>query len=232
MLLAEFELWHSRPIAPTRRIALGRLNLPVDPAPGFGGVLLGAVMAHSIKEVDEDLMPDIQRLMNEIDKGRRVVQPRLRHRFQADRHGLALSVHRMFQDGESIRFDFDSTATPLQNVLATVYVLERLHEDTRHQLVSVLRKSMTWRGPLGASFVNHLVGGRSSTISAIADPRAWALDVLGFPGGTVKYSKREVMKHFRESLRNAHPDHGGNVTHASRAINDITEARRVLLDAL
>ena len=44
MLLAELEIWHSRPITPTRRVALGHLVLPADPAPGFGGVLLGAVV--------------------------------------------------------------------------------------------------------------------------------------------------------------------------------------------
>jgi hypothetical protein len=36
MLLSELEIWHSRPVTPTRRVALGNLVLPVDPAPGFG----------------------------------------------------------------------------------------------------------------------------------------------------------------------------------------------------
>ena len=39
MILAELEAYQSRPIAPTRRLALGELNLPCDPAPGFGGIL-------------------------------------------------------------------------------------------------------------------------------------------------------------------------------------------------
>jgi DnaJ-class molecular chaperone len=48
----------------------------------------------------------------------------------------------------------------------------------------------------------------------------------------VKVSKREVMVRYRESLRLAHPDHGGDATKASKAIIDITEARRVLLDSI
>ena len=44
--LAELEIHHSRPFAPTRRIALGPSRLPVDPAPGPGGVLLGGIVAH------------------------------------------------------------------------------------------------------------------------------------------------------------------------------------------
>ena len=43
--LAELQIFHSRPFAPTRRIALGQSSLPVDPAPGPGGILLGAVVA-------------------------------------------------------------------------------------------------------------------------------------------------------------------------------------------
>ena len=37
-----------------RRLALGNLVLPVDPAPGFGGLLLGAVVAAHIRDVDDD----------------------------------------------------------------------------------------------------------------------------------------------------------------------------------
>jgi hypothetical protein len=51
MLLAEIEVWHTRPAVPTRRVALGHLVLPVDPAPGFGGLLLGAVVAAHLRGV-------------------------------------------------------------------------------------------------------------------------------------------------------------------------------------
>ena len=36
----------------------------------------------------------------------------------------------------------------------------------------------------------------ASTIAAMADPRAWALEMLGFPPGTVKPSKREIQVRF------------------------------------
>jgi hypothetical protein len=232
VLLAEFEIWHSRPIAPTRRVALGSMMLPVDPAPGFGGLLLGAVMAVNLHSVDEDLVPDVHRLLGEIERGERVAQPRLRHRFQVDRHGLAVSRHRLLGDDDTVRFEIDSVGAPLQQVLGAVYALERLDAPVRRAVVPTLRRAMTWNGPMGADFVNHLVGRGTSSIAAAVDPRAWALDVLGFPGGTVRFTKREVMDRFRERLRTAHPDHGGDEGQASRAIGDITEARRVLLDAL
>jgi hypothetical protein len=53
VLLAELEVWHSRPFTPTRRVALGHLVLPADPPPGFGGLLLGTVVAAHLGGVNE-----------------------------------------------------------------------------------------------------------------------------------------------------------------------------------
>ena len=228
MLLAELEIWHSRPITPTRRVALGHLVLPADPTPGFGGVLLGAVVARHLFEVDEDLHPDIQRLILEVQRGDRVVQPRLRHRFQVDRHGLSRSVHRLMGEDDAAEFVFGSHGNPLQQVLGAIYALERLEPATRRALGPVLVRSMSWRGPIGASFISYLVGNATNSVSALADPRAWALEVLGFPAGTIKPSKREITQRFRDKLRLVHPDHGGAEDRASREIADLAEARRVL----
>lgn len=232
MLLAELEIFHSRPIAPTRRLSIGHLVLPVDPVPGFGGLLLAAVMAVYVRDVDEDLLPDIQRLLVEIEHGSRVVQPRLRHRFQVDRHGLSHSSHRLIGNGDSIEFDLNSRGTALQQVLGAVYSLERLNDDARRALVAVMRKAMTWRGPIGPSFINYIANSKSSSVMALADPRAWALDILGFPVGTVTPVKKDIQRRYRDGLRRVHPDHGGDESVASRAISDITEARRILLEAL
>lgn len=228
MLLAELEIWHSRPITPTRRVALGHLVLPADPTPGFGGVLLGAVIARHLFEVDDDLHPDIQRLILEVQRGDRVVQPRLRHRFQVDRHGLSRSVHRLMGEDDAAEFVFDAHGNPLQQVLGAIYALERLEPATRRALGPVLVRSMSWRGPIGASFISYLVGNATNSVSALADPRAWALEVLGFPAGTIKPSKREITQRFRDKLRLVHPDHGGAEDRASREIADLAEARRVL----
>ena len=232
MLMAELEIFHSRPIAPTRRLSLGHLFLPVDPLPGFGGILLGAVVSAYIRDIDDELIPDIQRLLIEIDRGTRVVQPRLRHRFQVDRHGLSHSSHRIIANGDTVEFVFNCHGTPLQQVLGAIYSLERFDESIRRALVPLIRKAMTWRGPIGNSFIAYMAGSNASSVSALADPRAWALEVLGFPSGTVKPGKRDIMAKYRESLRKAHPDHGGDAKDAGKKIDDITEARRVLLDAL
>ncbi len=228
MLLAELEVFHTRPAVPTRRIALGHLVLPVDPPPGFGGLLLGAVVANHITGVDVELHGDVHRLIAEIERNDRIVQPRLRHRFQVDRHGLSHSRHLMIGVGDDIEFDFGTNGSDLAQVLGAVYAVERLDITSRRVIAPVLVKATRWRGPIGPALIAHLAGAQSATLAALADPRAWALGMLGFPAGSASPSKREVTKQYRVRMRDVHPDHGGAAIDASKAILDLNEARRIL----
>ena len=228
MLLAELEVWHTRPAVPTRRVALGHMVLPVDPAPGFGGLLLGAIIAEHLYGIEDDLVPDVHRLITQIADGERIVQPRLRHRFQVDRHGLAKSHHRMLGNGDDISFDFRSQGTDLVQVLGAIYAVERLAPEHRRRLAPVLQKAARWRGPIGPALISYLAGSQTLALEALADPRAWALGVLGFEPGGKTPSKRDVTARFRERMRNVHPDHGGDSVDAAKAMSDLAEARRVL----
>lgn len=232
MLLAELQIWHTRPVTPTRRVALGHLVLPTDPAPGLGGVLLAAVVAAYLPNVEQELTPDISRLIDQVARGQRIVQPRLQHRYQVDRHGLAVSVHQMVGDAEHVEFDLHSMGRPLSQVLGAVYALERFDLDIRRQVAPVLHRAMRWQGPIGPSFVADITGVSRVDLVGITDPRAWALDLLGFPVGTSKVTKKDVMNRFRVRLREAHPDHGGNDADAGVTIERLGEARRILLERL
>jgi hypothetical protein len=117
-------------------------------------------------------------------------------------------------------------------VLGAVYALERLDVLARHALTPVVHKAMRWRGPIDANFLSYLAGTATASITAMTDPRAWALELLGFPAGTVSPSKRDVQRRYRESLRGAHPDHGGSIDNAGQRIEQLSEARRVLLAAI
>jgi len=231
-LLSEVEIFHSRTQSPTRRLSLGNLVLPVDPAPGLGGLLLGGIIAAHLHEVAEELVPDVHRLVLQVDRGDRVVQPRLLHRYQIDRQGLSRSRHRLVGDGERLSYEFETNGSALQQVLGAIYSLERLDVLVRHALTPVLHKAMRWRGPLDANFLSYLAGSSTSSITAMTDPRAWALELLGFPAGTVSPTKRDVQRRYRESLRDAHPDHGGSINEAGQRIEQLGEARRVLLAAI
>jgi hypothetical protein len=230
MLLAELEIYHTRPAVPTRRVALGTLVLPVDPPPGFGGLLLGAIVAQHLPGVDPDLVPDVRRLIDEVDRGDRVVQPRLRHRYQVDRHGLSHSRHRLVGSGDDVEFDFAATGSDLAQVLGAIYAVERLDPTSRRLIAPLLRKATRWRGPIGPALIAHLAGSQAQELSSLADPLAWALAVLGFPPDSERPSSREVTKSYRTRMRAVHPDHGGDRATASKEILDLNAARRILTD--
>ena len=232
MLLAELEVFHNRNFSPTRRLALGRRHLPLDPPPGFGPVLLGGIIAVGAEELDHEDHDAVRRLVGQLEHGQRIVQPRIRHRYQADHHGLARTVARLVGGGESLEFDFDGNGSPLQMTLAAVYAGGELPLSVRPRVFDVLRKGLAWRGPIGPSLITHLTGksgAQAWSASAFADPRQWALDLLGFTANGKGPNRKDVQRRFRELLRSAHPDHGGETEDAAERIADLTEARRILL---
>jgi hypothetical protein len=231
VLLAELEIWHSRPIAPTRRVALGRRVLPMDPAPGFGGLLLGAVVAGHMEQLDPDFLPELSNLLDDLQAGRRIAQPRLRHRFQVDHIGLAKSRHRLIGLGDELSFDLQPEGSPASQILGAAYAAGRLDRGHRPAVMDVLRRAARWRGDVGPGLIAHLSGAsgaRTRSPGAFAHPEVWALMVLGFDDGSVP-AKRDVQRRFRVLVRDAHPDAGGEELIAAQRIADLTEARDILL---
>jgi hypothetical protein len=240
-VLAELEIFHSRAIAPTRRVALGESRLPTEPPPGFGGILLGGVVAAHIADIDPDLHPDLMRLTVQLEEGLRIAQPRLRNRLQKDRVGLLRSRFRLVGEGEDLQFDFDERCTAAQAVLGAAYAAGQFDPPVRHVVMSTLRRAMRWVGPVGPDLIASLVGlGHTpSAIPAFENPVSWALTTLGFESANgngrnnvavaVSPSREDVQRRFRGLLRDAHPDHGGEVDEAAQRIADLSEARRILL---
>lgn len=232
MILAELDVFHSRSFSPTRRVALGRQILPVDPPPGFGGVLLGGIVAANIDDIDPELKPDLHRLTMQLEDGRRIPQPRLRHRFQIDHVGLARSRHRLVSEGEGIEFELEEKGAATQQVLAAVYAAGHLPPSPRRRVMETIRKGMRWRGPIGPALITHLsglTGAQAWSAAAFEDPVHWALGVLGLVGNGSGPPRGDVQRRFRELLRLAHPDHGAAAEGAAQRIADLTEARRILL---
>ena len=91
-----------------------------------------------------------------------------------------------------------------------------------------MQKAVRWRGPIGASMIAHFAGSQSTTLEALADPRGWAMQILGFELTAKSPGKREVTKAFRARMRDVHPDHGGAELDAAKAMSDLSEARRIL----
>jgi hypothetical protein len=236
MVLAELEVFLSRPIAPTRRVALGSCTLPMDPAPGFGGILLAGIVARFARELDEEMLSDLGYLLSELERGQRVPQPRLRHRFQRDRVGLQRARHRLVGVGEELRFQFDERGTAAQNVLCAVYAAARVPDAVRPAVMASIRRGLEWAGPVDERLIAHL-SGRSipPSVAVVGDPVLWALDVLDLSEGRVDVadrdipSRRSVQRAFRQGIRDAHPDHGADDEAAAARISELAEARRILL---
>ena len=234
MILAELEVFHSRPIVPTRRVALGRRHLPCSPAPGFGGILLGGIVAAHIPVLDPELFDDLHRLTLQLEAGRRIPQPRLRHRLQTDRIGLQRSVHRIGGEGEELAFELDDKGAPAHHILAAVYAAGELSLGPRTRVMDAIRKAMRWSGAIDGTLVAHLSGlGRHHEWSteAYRDPVGWALGVLDLHGNGHRGApdRQVVQGRFRHLVRRAHPDHGGDTAAAAARLAELAEARRILL---
>ena len=234
VIVAELEIYHSRPIAPTRRIALGNCVLPVDQVPGAGGMLLAGVVAHVASHVEADLREGLVRRIDDLDAGLRCPQPRVKHRFQTDQVGLIRSTHRLVSNDDDLSFEFDDElGRPVQQALGAIYAAGALPNEAQPEIFDAIRNALLWVGDVDARFITEVMGGRKASMADLMswnDPVVWALEVLGIDAGASDgASKRVVQRRFRTLLRDAHPDHGGITDEAAQRIADLTEARRILL---
>jgi len=236
MLLAEIEIRHSRAVAPTRRVALGPHWLPTEPAPGYGGILLGGIVAAHLGELDAELRDGFMALVDDLEEERRIAQPRLRHRFQTDVVGLDRSRHKLTgQPGDlllsDLTFELEGSGRPVPQLLGAIYAVRRLHEQARPAVYAAIRKAARWEGGPSPELVSHLADHTAAPPVAwrsLATDERWALQVLGF-GPEIMPERDEVQRRFRSLLRESHPDHGAETEGAGQRIVELTEARRILL---
>ena len=232
MLLAEIEVRHSRAVAPTRRVALGELWLPTDPPPGYGGVLLGGIVAAHLGEVDLETRIDFIALLDDLVAGEDIRQPRLRHRFQTDMIGLDRTLHKLTGTAESAsEFEIGGFGRSVPQLLGVIYAAGRLHEAARPAVFTAIRKAAQWEGSVGHDLIEHLSDLRSLppvSWRRFATDERWARKVLGF-GPESEPERGEVVARFRSLLRESHPDHGADSEGAGQRILELTEARRILL---
>ncbi|MBT95149.1 MAG: hypothetical protein CL431_04180 [Acidimicrobiaceae bacterium] len=232
MVLAELEIFHSRTNAPTRRVALGYVYLPVKKGSGNGAVLLAGIVARFMPDIDEDFYDDYKKLLYQIQRGERISQPRLRHRFQEDRIGLARTVHRLQDHEGKYRFTFElNEAAAEQNILAAAYSIRQFAYKDRPAVVNLMNKAVRWRGEVGTDFISYLLSRHDKFVADLGheSSESWALQILGI--SSINPDAEEVKKQFRKLLRTTHPDTGEDNTKidAAKRIQELSEARRILL---
>ena len=230
MLLAEFEIRHSRSIAPTRRVALGDLYLPTDPPPGFGGILLAGVVAASVNRIEDEERDGLDALLADVERGAKILQPRLRYRYQTDVHGLERSHHRLVGNGEAMVLEYDDHGAALPQALAAVYAAGRLTYKARPDVFRLLRRATRWELGNDPRLLGHITGDEAVNAhwSNSALDEGWALRLLGF-SASAEPARSAILKRFRKLLFEAHPDQGGDADTASTRISELTEAKRILL---
>jgi hypothetical protein len=230
VLLAELEIRHSRAVAPTRRVALGDLWLPTDPAPGFGTILLAGIVAAHVNRLDDDSRDELDVLVADLERGIRIAQPRLRHRFQTDVVGLDRSHHRLVGVGEAMGLELDEHGAVLPQVLGAVYAAGKLSYSARGGAFRLLRRATRWHGDNDDRLLGYLTGDEAAyrPWRTPQHDERWALRILGF-GVRGEPSRSDILAEFRRLVRTAHPDHGGATDRAGQRITDLTQAKRILL---
>jgi len=194
-------------------------------------VLLGGMVAAHARDLPADVYDETLLLWHDLSAGRRIVQPRVRHRFQVDRQGLTSANCSLVSTDDGPAFDFppETGGTPIHFVLAACYAVGMIEADARLPVLSAIRKAMAWQGGLDRSLVLHLTGGETGSMGLeTQDPVSWALGILGLDNDD-RQDAPTVQKRARLLLREAHPDHGASVDGAADRIKQLTEARRILL---
>lgn len=177
-------------------------------------------------------------VMDRLSRGVKVVQPRVRHRFQTDRVGLTVSRQQLVAVNGSLEFRFDDdNARPVQLALGALYAAGSLPAESRRTVFDTFEAALVWSRPVDGAFISYMMGGNSAGLDdelvrlrAWHDPVSWALEILEIDhSGEDLPSKRHIQRRFRSLLRDAHPDHGAHDADAAARIAELSEARRILL---
>jgi len=132
MVLAELNIRHTRRHQPTRRVAIGDVYLPTS-GPGYGAVLLGAVVSEHLSELDEEQLDLLPRLLADARDGLSVPRIAMRYRLQTDVHGLDRSRHRLVAGTGAVVLELDRHGWADPQVIGAVMAaadIERAIEAT------------------------------------------------------------------------------------------------------
>jgi len=249
VLLAELNIWHTRRHMPTRRIALGDAYLPMS-GPGWGAVLLGAVVAEHLDELDEEQRDLLPRLVDDAHHGLAVPRIALRYRLQTDTHGLDRSRHRIVSEvgvasAPILVLEIDRHGAPAPQIIGAVMAAAALPSTPRRAALRAIEAAISRPELPEGLVVRRLLqgvpglrpfapptvdvnGADAERWRAIPAERRWAMEVLGLRADMV-VERRDVQARFRRLVRLAHPDHGATRDGAAERLAELRDARELLL---
>jgi hypothetical protein len=149
MVLAELNIRHTRRHQPTRRVAIGDVYLPTS-GPGYGAVLLGAVVSEHLPELDEEQLDLLPRLLADARDGLSVPRIAMRYRLQTDVHGLDRSRHRLVAETGGVVLELDRHGWADPQLIGAVMAAAALPSSARGTALRAIEDAV--RAP-------HLPGG-------------------------------------------------------------------------
>ena len=242
MVLAELLVRHTRRHMPVRRVAVERAHLPTG-GPAHGAVLLGAVVAEFLPELEAEQAEALPRVLHEARSGLGVPRLALRFRLQIDTHGLDGSRHRLVGEGGRTVLELDRHARPDPQVLGAVMAAAALPGSARDVALRAIGRAVARPVlPDGIAVRRLLLGvpgvlpppmpaGDRSGVGAwfgVSADQRWAMEVFGLTAGA-RLERADVQARFRRLVRQAHPDHGAVPVGAAERLAELTEARTLLL---
>lgn len=248
MVLAELLVRHTRRHMPTRRVAVGEAYLPTG-GPAYGAVLLGAVVAECVPELDAEQAELLPGLIDEARNGLSVPRIALRYRLQTDVHGLDRSRHRIVSEPTRVVLELDRHGRPDPQVIGAVMAAAALPPGARSVAFRAIKDALRRPGrmPEGVEVRRLLmgipgappppVGSWAGTGDAgprwagVSTEQRWAMEVLGL-GADAALDRTDVQSRFRRLVRLAHPDHGAEDRGAAQRLAELAEARTVLLGCI
>jgi hypothetical protein len=252
--LAELNVRHTRRHMPTRRIAVGDAYLPTGGAAN-GARLLAAVVAEQVHGLDDEQLDLLPRFLADARTGLNVPRIALRYRLQTDTHGLDRSRHRLLEEHGNTVVELDVHGHPAPQVLGSILgaaslppsarrialdAIERaIHAEARPDGLGLrlLLDGVPGRGfvpgwmPTGTDAFAHAADADVMLWRGVPAERRWAMEVLGLRPA-MALQRRDVQQRFRRLVRLAHPDQGGAEAAAAERLNELAEARDLLLGAL
>jgi hypothetical protein len=229
---------------PTRRVALDDGYLPTSGV-AYGAVLIGAVLAEHLDELDEDQRELLPRLVRDARDGLSVPRIALRYRLQTDMHGLDRSRHRMLVEDGRVILELDRHGRSVPQVIGAVMAAAALPSSGRdvafRSIDDVLRHPALPEGvvirrllegvpglaPFAPGAMPRAVNG-DDPWRGVPSERRWAMEVLGLRVG-MTIERNDVQARFRRLVRLAHPDHGAAREGAAERLAELAEARELLL---
>ena len=248
MVLAELLVRHTRRHMPTRRVAVGEAYLPTS-GPAHGAVLLGAIVAECVAELDPEQAELLPRLVDDARDGLAVPRIAMRYRIQTDTHGLDRSRHRIVEEGGRTVLELDRHGRPDPQVIGAVMAAAQLPPSARSVAFRSIKEALRHPGrlPVGLEVRRLLMGipGEAPPPAGVwvgggdlgygwagvSTEQRWAMEVLGLGSGAA-LDRADVQARFRRLVRLAHPDHGAEDQGAAERMAELTEARTVLLDCI